>query len=220
MPVPYHRPPPAESTAFARARDVRVCWLLQQHPVTAAMLVGLGWFPTKGKALRRLRVLCRRKKIRRVGTVSRKPGGRPEHVYCGYRPKADSLLHEIELTALCLRLHAGKILRGPHVTAKNLRPDAEVWINGRLYYLEIDRGTMGYRQLERRFRLYEKSADLVLWVCSSGDRMAGMRKRAERVRSVALFTTVEDALANPHGAIWWDFAGNRAALRREGAGGG
>lgn len=158
--------PRRQCNAFARERDARIRRLLDQHPVTAAMLHALGWFPTRALALKRLRRLVQRRQVRLVGTVCR-TAGRPEHVYCHYRPKADSLLHEVELTDPCLRLGAGKILRGPRVTDRTLRPDAEVWINGRLYHLELDRGTMGYAQIRRRFRLYESSPHLTLWVCSS-----------------------------------------------------
>src|SRR5687768_8550507 len=145
---------PKQSSAFARARDGRVCWLLGAHPVTASMLVRLGWFPTRHKALKRLRRLVARKRIRLVGTVCRK-AGRPEHVYCRYRPKADQLLHEVELTELCLRLDVAKILRGPHIADRDIRPDAEVWINSRVYYLELDRGTMSYARITSRFWRYE-----------------------------------------------------------------
>ena len=91
-------PPPAlpahrRSLDFARARDARICWLLDMHPVTAAMLVRVGWFPTKNKALKRLNRLVVRKRIRLVGTVCQKPG-RPENVFCRWTPKVDYLLHE------------------------------------------------------------------------------------------------------------------------------
>jgi hypothetical protein len=213
--VPLRFPSPAESTTFSRARDARVCWLLSEHPVTAAMLVRLAWFPSHRKARKRLRRLCARRQIRLIGTVSRKAAGRPEHVFARFRPAGDSLLHEVELSELCLRLDAGTIRRGPHVEARDLRPDAELWINGRRYNLELDRGSMGYRQIERRFRLYEQTTDVVLWVCSSPERLEGLRRRAKRIRTVALFTTLAEALSTPHGAIWWDYAGNRAALPRD-----
>src|SRR5262245_52410292 len=142
------------SLDFGRRRDARICWLLSMHPVTAAMLVRIGWFPSKTKALRRLARLVGRQQIRLVGTVCRK-AGRPEHVYCRWRPKADQLLHEVELTDLCFRLNAGRIVRGPHAVDRRLLPDAEVWIRGQLYYLELDRGTMSYGQLARRFAKYE-----------------------------------------------------------------
>lgn len=208
---------PQESMSFARERDARVCRLLESHPVTAAMLVGLRWFPTKTKALKRLRRLVKRQLIRLVGTVCRK-AGRPEHVYCRYRPKADSLLHEVELTELCLRLAAGRIDRGPQAVDRTLRPDAELWINGQPYFLELDRGTMGYAQIQRRFRVYEATRDFALWVCSTPDRRDDFRARAEGIRHVALFTTIADALRDPHEPIWIDYAGGRTSLPRDGAG--
>jgi hypothetical protein len=207
------------SLAYARARDERIAWLLTMHPVTAAMLVAIGWFPTRAKALRRLRRLAARGRVRFVGSVCRKLG-RPEHVYCRWRPKSDDLLHEIELTELCFRLDAARILRGPHATDDRIRPDAEVRLNGQLYYLELDCGTMGYAQMERRFRLYEAFPHFVLWVCPTPERRDGLRARAQRLRHCALFATFAEALADPHAAIWIDVKGDRAALPREGGGDG
>jgi hypothetical protein len=205
---------PRQSLAYARARDERIMWLLAMHPVTAGMLVVLGWFSTRAKALKRLRRLVAKGRVRFVGTVCRAPG-RPEHVYCRWQPKADNLLHEIELTDLCFRLDAGRILRGPHVTDARIRPDAEVWINGHLYYLEHDRGTMAYAQVAGRFRLYEGFPHFVLWVCSTEERRDGLRVRAEALRHCALFTTFREASRSPHDSIWLDFGGQRAALPRE-----
>jgi hypothetical protein len=184
--------------------------------MTAAMLVRVGLFPSKNKALKRLKRLVQRKRVRLVGTVCRK-AGRPEHVYCRWRPKVDHLLHEIELTEVCLRLHAGKILRGPHATDAMIRPDAEVWIDREVYYVELDRGSMSYPQVVRdRFRKYEGCPHLSLWVCPTAVRRDGLRARAERLRHTALFTTLAEALASPHGPIWVDHRGGRAALPREG----
>ena len=215
MPIdPHSAGEPQRSIPFSRERDTRICWLLDSHPVTAAMLVTLGWFPTRGKTLKRLRRLATRHRIRFVGTVARKPG-RPEHVYCRWRVKPDQLLHEVELTELCLRLDAGTIHRGPHATDAHIRPDAEVGINGQRYYLELDRGTMGYAQIAGRFRLYENCPHLSLWVCNTRARREGLRSRAERVRHTTLFATRAEVLADPHGPVWWDYAGQIAALPRE-----
>lgn len=203
------------SNALARARDNNIEWLLDTHPVTADMLVGLGWFPTRAKARVRLRRLTAKKRIRFVGTICRK-GGRPEHVYCRWLPKLGGLVHEVELTELCFRLDAATILRGPHVIDDDIQPDAEVRIKGHLYYLELDRGTMGYAQMARRFERYEGFEDLVLWVCPTAARREGLRQRAEPLRSVALFTTLPEALDSPHKPIWIDYAGNRTSLPREG----
>lgn len=203
------------SNVFARERDARVRWLLDMHPVTAAMLVRVRWFPTKNKALRRLDRLVRRRQVRFVGTV-RRAVGRPEHVYCRWRPKADQLVHEVELTEVCLRLDAGRIVRGPHVTDTHVRPDAEVWANGRVYYLELDRGTTGVGRIAAvRFRKYEGCPHLSLWVCPTTARRDALRTRAERIRGTALFSTLPEVLASPHGPVWLDFDGGRAALPRQ-----
>jgi hypothetical protein len=200
--------------AFSRERDARIAWLLETHPVTAAMLVQIGWFPNKNKALRRLGRLVRRKRVRLVGTVCQK-AGRPENVYCRWTPKVDQLLHEVQITQLCLLLGAEMIFRGPHVRDTAVRPDAEVWINGEAYYLEWDRGTMSYSQVERcRFPKYENCRNLALWVCPTDVRRDGLRSRAARVRDFALFTTAAEALTSPHDAIWVDYSGQRAALPR------
>lgn len=199
---------------FARARDMRVIWLSGQHPVTAAILVRLGWFPNRHKASKRLRRLTARGRVRLVGTVNGKTG-RPEHVFCRWHPKPDQLRHEVELTELCLRLDAGVIRRGPHVTDRQVLPDAEIGINGAVYYLELDRGTMRRRQIEQRFRKYEACPHFVLWVCSTAARRDALLMRAAGLRHTALFTTFAEALAAPHGEIWLDFAGTRVALPRE-----
>src|SRR5262249_2644173 len=84
-------------------------------------------------------------------------------------------------------------------TDKEIRSDAEVLINGQPYYLELDRGTMSYAQIGRRFRVYEGCPHLSLWVCSSAERRDGMRQRAGILRSTALFTTLAEAIASPPG---------------------
>jgi hypothetical protein len=204
------------SLAFSRERDARMCSLLEGHPATAAMLVSLGWFPSKGKALRRLARLVHRKLIRLVGTVCQK-AGRPENVYCRWLPKADQLLHEVQLTQLALRINAERIARGPHIADTVIRPDAEVWINGHPYYLEWDRGTMSYGQVARqRFRKYEACRCMVLWVCPTDVRREGLRRRAEGIRHIALFATAGEALASPHQPIWVDYNGGRAPLPHQG----
>jgi hypothetical protein len=205
---------PRESSAFCRQRDAKVLWLLGQHPMTAAMLAGLGLFPNRRKALKRLSRLRRRGRLRLVGTVSRR-SGRPEYVFACHRVKADQLLHEVELSDLCLRIDAAEIRRGPHVIDRRLRPDAELVINDRVYKLELDRGTMSYAQIDRRFRLYEGSNDFVLWVCRTPERADALRRRAGRVRGIALFTTFDAAAASPHADIWLDHGGGRARLPRQ-----
>src|SRR5438105_1780461 len=42
------------SNALARKRDAAILWLLERHPVTAQMLVEIGFFRSKRKATKRL----------------------------------------------------------------------------------------------------------------------------------------------------------------------
>jgi hypothetical protein len=214
MDTPLAQFRPEDSMTFARSRDASIRSLLDTHPVTAAMLVGLGWFPNKKKALERLRLLTSRKQLARVGVVWRR-AARPENVYCRWHPKSNQLLHEVELSEVCLRLSAGRILRGPDLTDRATLADTEVWINQQMFYLELDRGTMRRKQIEGRLAKYERCPHLLLWVCSDGKRMEELRAQAEKVRHTALFMTFAQFMANPHGEIWRDVAGDRAALPRE-----
>lgn len=207
LPIPYTA---RYSIAFARERDARVLTLLTSHPVTAAMLVRLGWFPSKGTALRRLNRMARRHQIHVLGTV-RRTVGRPENVYGRVRPKRNQLLHEVEVSDVCFCLQPEAVLRGPS-TDDPLRPDARLWIRGELLYLEVDRGTMGYAQIERRYRRYSGCSVVVLWVCPREERLEGLRRLAAGVRHTPLFTTFTEVLADPRGAIWRDVAGGRVAL--------
>src|SRR5207247_2347891 len=84
-----------------------------------------------------------------------------------------------------------------------------VWINGQLYYLELDRGTMSYTQISARYAKYKACPHVVLWICSNRDRLEGMRARAAQLRHTALFSTLSEAICSPHGAIWQDHSANR-----------
>ncbi len=205
---------PTESSLVARKRDAAVLWLLSRHPATASMLVGIGLFPNRKKANRRLRRLAERGKLRLLGTASLKEG-RPEHVYGRGYWNTSNLTHEVLLTKVCLRIDASEVRRGRGEVDATLRPDAELLINGRRFFLELDCGTMGYAEVvQKRFTRYQATDDLVLWVCPTASRMEGLRQRATMIRSIALFTTLDQLLASPHGPIWIDCDGVRASLPR------
>src|SRR5205807_2530990 len=87
-------PPPKSNNEAARQRDAFLFWLLERHPATANMLTGIGLFPSRRKARKRLYRLVQRKQLRLLGTVTLTTG-RPEHVYWRGRWKTDYLLHEV-----------------------------------------------------------------------------------------------------------------------------
>jgi hypothetical protein len=207
-------PSPASSNALARKRDAGLLWLLAKHPATAGMLAGIQLFPTAKKATRRLKRLMQKGLVRRLGTVSLGVG-RPEHVYARGRWKTDNLLHEVQLSRVCFKIHAEEVRRGTAEVDSYLRPDAELLIAGERYFLEMDCGTMSTPDIvQTRFVKYRNAPEFVLWVCPSVADMEARQRRAEIIRSTALFTTLDLALRDPHAPIWVDFTGDRAALPR------
>jgi hypothetical protein len=205
---------PKTSNAIARERDAALLWLLARHPVTATMLVQIGLFSNRKKASKRLCRLAQRRKLRLLGTVSLKCG-RPEYVYGRGHWNTTNLTHEVLLTKVCLKIDAEEMRRGHGEVDATLRPDAQLLIGGRWFCLELDCGTTGYADVVRkRFTKYQACDDLVLWVCPTASRMEGLRRHATIVRGTALFTTLDEALANPHDRIWIDCDGARAALPR------
>jgi len=68
-----------------------------------------------------------------------------------------------------------------------LRPDAELVIAGRRFYLEMDGGTMGYAEVVRkRFTRYRAPQDFVLWVSRSlNGGWAFVSFQAERIASAS-----------------------------------
>jgi hypothetical protein len=206
--------PARNSNAVSHERDAKLLWFLSHHPATAGILAGIGLFPTRKKASKRLRRLAERRQVRLLGTIPF-TGGRPEHVYGRGRWKADNLHHEVQLTRVCLKIDAEEVRRGAGQVDPDIRPDAELFIRGERYFLELDCGTMSYADVVRkRFPKYRLTDDVVLWVCPSLARHKGLRCRATVLRSTALFATFPDVLRDPHAPVWVDVDGATAALPR------
>lgn len=196
--------------------------LLDIHPVTSAMLFQIGLFTSVTRAQRRMLNLARRKKVKYVGPVLLKDRGRPEHVFCRWTPKSDNLTHEIRITQFFFALlmevsFTGiEIVRG-YDTDRKLRPDAEFIIDGVKYLLEMDCGTMTYRDIVRkRFKKYETYDGIVIWIALTDARMNGLRTRGESLRTNALFTTLPAILAEPFGGVLIDFDGQIASIPKPG----
>jgi hypothetical protein len=138
--------------------------------------------------------------------------GRPLVVYCnGWRPKEDHMRHEVLLTDFLLRYPQASVRRGYDVD-QPIRADAEMVLNSRRYFVELDTGEMTHRQVRQRWSVYRDVTDFLLVVTSSESRLEGLRRNAEAVAGIALFTTLTAAMESPLGEIWIDCAGNRAAL--------
>lgn len=143
----------------------------------------------------------KRKKVKYLGRVQIKDCGRPADVFCTNWVKRDCLMHEVLLTDWLLKNGFDDAKRG-YDTDRELRPDAEIVVQGQKVLVEMDTGSEGYQQLSARFRLHASHNDLVLWICQSERRLVGMMERAKLISSTALFTLYDSA-------EWVDLQGNK-----------
>jgi hypothetical protein len=139
--------------------------------------------------------------------------GRPERVYCnGWKPKCDQLRHELLLTDFLLLYPEADTLRGWAVN-RRLRPDAEMTLAGYFYRIELDTGEQTFAQVRRRQARYAGIEDYLLYVTLTEKRLEGLRRHAhEAVKRIAMFTTLAGAQRDPHGEIWIDCLGEKAAI--------
>ena len=156
--------------------------------------------------------LSKRGQIRYVGSYMEKESGSPRKVFCnGWRPPVDTLPHEIMGTRFLLKYDLDKCVRGYDVD-KRTRADAEIWMGGRKYLVEIDTGKVKYRRIQARWRKYRGVEDFLLVVTSTEDRMKRVIEHSSEVAGIALFTTLDKALDDPYGVIWVDCFGKEVAL--------
>jgi hypothetical protein len=148
--------------------------------------------------------LDRKGRIRSVGRVVN-ANGQEVKLYSVYpvgKPQ-----HEYELTELLLSIKASNVTRGFGI--HDLNPDAIITIAEDSYFLELDRGTEGYRELYEQIKAYGN--ETVLWVMSSETRINGVFRR--EVPESQWFTTYRQATADFHAeGAFWNSAGDRASV--------
>lgn len=164
----------------------------------------------------------RKRQLRCVGTVAMNESGRPSKVYCNlWWPKGDNLIHEVLTTMAVFPYLAGcSDTRRGYKVDRQLRPDAELVIGERMFYVELDTRNMDYeyRKLRRRWRRYEAvntgqgSLGLVLVVTSSVEHLQRTVEHSDGVENVGLFTTLDRIWDDPYGEIWEDVTGSRCSL--------
>jgi hypothetical protein len=194
-----------------RKRDDAIIQLANRHVCRSRHF--FRFFTSPQASYRRIEKLRAQGFLRLIATIVLGDSGRPERIFCnGWRPKYDQLRHELLLTDFLLAYPEADTLRGWAVD-RRLRPDAEMTLDGYFYYVELDTGEQTHSQVRRRQASYAGTEDYVLYVTSSAKRLEGLRKNVhETVKRIALFTTLEEALANPRGEIWIDSQGERTAI--------
>ncbi len=137
-----------------------------------------------------------------------KDEGRPRDVYCnGWRPSLHHLRHEVLQTRFLLPyLDHADIVRG-YDCNKDLDPDAEMTLEDRLFYVELDTGSVNHTRQKKRWKKYRRVQDFLLVVTSTQKRKQNLIRYASDVNHIALFTTLSQAIESPYGAIWSDCHG-------------
>lgn len=170
-----------------------------------------------------------------IGTINSE-GGRPLNVYANrLRPAVDTLRHEVLLTDVLLQYEEqADCVRDPKRINKRIRPDAEMWVANRLFYVELDTGTESHRQVAERQSLYEITANLlpetdangnlrygdidsledvfVLFVTTSERRLENLIEKSDRLAPLAMFSTVGRVADDPYGCIWHTCDGKQVSL--------
>jgi hypothetical protein len=189
---------------FARERDARAIDFLAVHPASAAQLVAAAIYPSEKKARERLLRLDRKGKIRCAGRVANRWGQEVKLYATGPVGKPQ---HEYELTEVLLRIQATEVVRGYGI--HELNPDAIITIGPDSYFLELDRGTEGYREMYEQVKAYGDNT--VLWIMSSQTRIEGIFRR--EVPESQWFTTYTQAVDDFHAeGAFENIEGDRATI--------
>jgi len=138
--------------------------------------------------------------LKPVGFVQLKPMGRPQQVYCGWTP--NHLLHEVLLTWFVMLFRNTAFRRGFDVN-QDILADADMIVNGELFYVELDTGSVPYRRQKARWeKVCELCDEPFLVVCLTEPRMQGLMNIAKDLANVFLFTTLGRVRADPCGPVW------------------
>jgi hypothetical protein len=152
-----------------------------------------------------------------LGTVQLRGGGRPQDVFGnGWNVNQRHLAHELYLTDLvtCFEQEA-TIVRDPSRVNQQICPDAEMTFQKtkRLFYVEFDTGTEELATIDRKWiGPYRTVRNFVLFVTLSPVRLQNVIERADAVKDIALFSTLDAVMADPWGPVFHDGYGNTVGL--------
>lgn len=144
-----------------------------------------------------------------IGIVQRRDTGRPEIVY-GRRCKQDEIEHEVRITDLALLFKDSPMTRNAKVG--RTEADGLMIRDGQRCFIEVDNsGKMTAKQMEAKWKRYEGVDGFILVVAVTEARMQRLRRGAELVKDMALFTTFE-RLRSGMPEPWVDGYGNSVRI--------
>jgi len=141
-----------------------------------------------------------------IGVVQRRDSGRPEIVY-GRRCPQDKIEHEVLVAEFALLFMESALSRGAKVG--RAEPDGVMVRDGRRCFVEVDNsGKMTAQQMAAKWKRYEEVEGFILVIALTEGRMQRLRKGAEIVKEVALFTTFDRLRRHECPEPWIDWYGN------------
>lgn len=147
--------------------------------------------------------------VNRVGTVNLR--GYWEFLW--YVGKVNHRQHEGEMSEISLGIaKVGTEIKRLFEVDDQLRPDAEIYVNGVLsYYWEHEAsGSLNLKQIQAKFERYGGQNVYVLWTCRNRTYLDKLARHATTDRH--LFTTTELAMERFHEDIWVDRNGKTYSL--------
>lgn len=137
--------------------------------------------------------------------------GKTEKQWARWNVPVHKAQHESDVMEILLRIRAQNVVRGWEVD--EYESDAILTINGDRYYLEVDRGTIGYRELISRMHRYATCPADVLWVFSTATRRDAAMRRTKGIPCEFWFSTFDQVVFNPHAeGIWLSRDGHTSTL--------
>lgn len=138
--------------------------------------------------------------------------GRPEIFYYRHHLPKHLWNHEIGISHFFESLgwiHG----RRHHDVNPEIRPDAEILINGNLYFLEWDTGTESRKQWIKRISHYTDNFTLLV-VTRDTKRKKDLVSWSGSLEDSVYLTTMEQALQTPYETIWEALDGSKYPLEK------
>ncbi|MFN0018078.1 MAG: hypothetical protein ACKVP0_07460 [Pirellulaceae bacterium] len=194
----------------------RLLQLAEDNPIDLDIIEKHGNFPTRKAAQVWASRQTNAGRLKHVGTMKNGQGKKVVNVFCnGWTPKDDNLRHEVVGTRMRLLFPAFNVERGYGLP---FQTDLVLKNAGRVFYVEIDCGTMKRPRVHARWREYLKCQNDLLIVAApirnSEGRMHTLMEWSQSVGRIAHFTTIERLESHGSHARVWDYLGRRDPMLR------
>jgi hypothetical protein len=168
--------------------------------MTARMMTDLEYFPNIKVANRRLNRLSRKRtsKVRKMNTLAYLDNSWQCVYTCGPPFGSNMVQHHTEVTALLLMMEVDHYERW----AVPCDADALLTIGELRFLWENHRGTQNDKGMAKRVEKLTEWQDTILWVCKDKTDVKEVIRQTKAIAPRCLYTTFDQAMADPHAAVW------------------